>query len=156
VSAYGYSGGDGGVGTNPHVIAYYHRLGAHSLSVYAAGGIGIVVVEGAHYNALCQIHFVADGDGGYQGIVQSYARVVTYDEVAHGIVDATEIFHHGTIAQDKLVEWQYVATHAPVYDSSLSTLGKQRKAPAQPPTGARLYGVNHAAVQSHLPFGMLL
>jgi hypothetical protein len=44
------------------------------------------------------------------------------------------------------MEGKDIPTHTAVYQGVPATLGKERKAAAQPPARARLHGVNHAAV----------
>ena len=52
------------------------------------------MVERRHRDALCQIDVMTDGDRADDGVMESDAGIVADDDVAHGIVDTAERFHH--------------------------------------------------------------
>ena len=150
MAAYGHTWQNHHVGTNPHVVAYDHRLGAHALLVYPFGGVAEVVVQGRHRDALRQVDVVANADRADDGVVEADARVVANDDVAHGIVDAAIRLHHASPAQCKLAIGWGVHPHATVYLRPTSTVLVEWRHQPDVPSGTCIPLVHDEIVQPSL------
>ena len=93
VGANGHTRQYDGVGSYPDIIADDDLLCRDAQFVNPSARVLKIVVQGRNSDTLSQMHMTANGDRTNNSVMQADARIVTDDNVAHGIIDAAEGLH---------------------------------------------------------------
>ena len=145
MTAYAHTGQHYGIGTDPYVVGNADGACLDALPVDALRCVYETVVQRCHNHALGQVDMAADIDGAYHGVVQTYACVVAYDDIAHGVVDTAEALDNAAPSKLKATVGWGVHAHAAINLAAAAAVlvewGQQSDIPAW--TGITLVHYDH-------------